>query len=102
MSQPRMWPEQYAHIDSAGKPYRPANGTEGEIFEHLWCSRCHYYPNCRIMSRAFIFGIGDREYPGEWRISIEGQPECTAFEEPRPRKPRGPRKPAKGQMGLPI
>ena len=25
---------------SAGKPYRPSNGTEGEMFQAAWCAQC--------------------------------------------------------------
>lgn len=39
--------------------YTPSNGTEGEIFEEVWCDRCQR----------------DRKYREAWANSGEGDPE---------------------------
>lgn len=68
-------------LEKAGEPWRPANGTEGELFEGSVCVDCRKQEDCSIPLRAMCFGVTDREYPGEWRISKSGQPCCTAFKE---------------------
>lgn len=87
--------------EAAGKPYRPSNGTDGSIFEAEFCNRCHRGNRslmCSILSRVMLYDIGEKGYPKEWIYTEQG-PTCTAFEEPKQRKP--PRKkPAKGQRGL--
>lgn len=60
------------------KPYLPANGTEGDIFEARWCERCtqendDYGIWCDIHSLALR-----GEQPKEW-IYYENKPMCTAF-----------------------
>ena len=69
----------------SGKPYRPSNGTEGEMFEKEFCHRCTRWngddPNeCDISMRAFFCDVADARYPIEWTHDSEGQPMCTAFE----------------------
>lgn len=64
----------------AGKPYRPSNGTEGDIFEGRYCARCRVgLRECDIVLRAHAFSIGAPEYPNEWRFNNIGVPMCTAF-----------------------
>lgn len=71
------------------KPYRPSNGTDGEIFHSRFCHRCkHEGPDgaaCDIAMRAFFFGLADPEYPKEWVIEendpLDTTAKCTAFEE---------------------
>ena len=75
------------------RPYRPSNGTNGMIFDNLWCSRCQHDAAwredendkpCDILSRSFAYKIEDPKYPTEW---IEddvpwphnSNPRCTAF-----------------------
>lgn len=73
----------------AGKPYRPSNGSEGDMFRHAFCDRCiherDYDPEsgaggCEILGRSLFHDIGDPEYPGEWTHDDKGRPTCTAFE----------------------
>jgi len=70
----------------AGEKYRPANGTEGQIFEAKWCHKCKKSfaigdeEDCQIFARAFLFGTDDSEYPTEWIYDAQGKPTCTAFD----------------------
>ena len=69
--------------EAAGQPYRPSNGTEGDMFEVLFCNKCKHDTKdqaCEILMRTMIFGVGDPEYPKEWVYDSEGCPKCTAFE----------------------
>jgi hypothetical protein len=68
----------------AGKPYRPANGTEGDIFMSKFCYKCVHddYENenyCDILSGTLFFEPEDVEYPQEWIYDKKGRPVCTAF-----------------------
>lgn len=71
--------EIYADIKrDDGEPYRPANGTEGDIFEYHWCRRCCNDNEdagiyCEILSLAYL-----GEQPEEW-VYAENKPVCTAF-----------------------
>jgi hypothetical protein len=70
--------------DQAGKPYRPSNGTEGEIFMEKWCERCMLDTEdnpCEILTCALCFDIDESDYPKEWRYDYAGRPMCTAFVE---------------------
>lgn len=72
-----------------GTPYRPSNGTEGMGFTECYCSNCihekfmhtqnHDDKKCDILSRSFLFELGDEEYPEEW-VYIDGKPTCTAYQ----------------------
>jgi hypothetical protein len=70
----------------AGKPYRPSNGTEGEMFMERYCYHCRKDEHetggdsCEILCNAFVFDLADPEYPPEWQYTDRGQPTCTAFE----------------------
>ena len=66
---------------SAGKPYRPSNGTEGEMFMEMFCDRCSKLSCCRIVGLSMAVEKDDPEYPKEWVFDSEGCPTCTAFEE---------------------
>jgi hypothetical protein len=63
----------------AGKPYRPSNGTEGMIFEERFCDHCTKGFDCQIFINAFLFDIGDADYPEEWIYDQDGRPTCTAW-----------------------
>ena len=68
----------------AGQLYRPANGTEGDLFEEVWCSTCQHYGDeghCEILARTFWCGLTDPDYPHEWQYRADGQPCCTAYKE---------------------
>jgi len=67
--------------ESAGKKWRPSNGTEGEIFMSAWCYECVLDGDCRILRNTFLYDEDDERYPAEWRINEDGQPECTAFQQ---------------------
>lgn len=61
-----------------GKPYMPANGTEGEIFIESWCADCAHDDEenedyCDILSNSF-FGTQPKEWT--WR---NGCGHCSAF-----------------------
>jgi len=73
--------------------YRPANGTEGEVFFVEWCRHCARDKAmregesvdecdddeiCPIIAETFVHYVDDPEYPREWRI-VEGRAICTAF-----------------------
>lgn len=77
---------------NAGKPYRPANGTEGDFFYGAYCRDCireralradpeGFGLGCPIAGRSFfICDVNDPAYPKEWIYGADGQPTCTAFE----------------------
>lgn len=76
------------------RPYRPSNGTEGDMFMAAWCERCammdHDDPEetCMIQLRALAHSIDDPEYPAEWQYTDGGVPQCTAFTAEAPAEPR--------------
>ncbi len=71
------------------RPYRPSNGTEGDSFMSVWCSRCERdrahredreAGGCKIILMTMALGIDHPDYPAEWIISPDhGLPICTAF-----------------------
>lgn len=66
------------------EPYRPSNGTEGEIFQGQWCYHCaRFEPEegeyCPILGAAMMNDIGDEEFPSEWVRDAANGPRCTAF-----------------------
>ena len=75
-----------------GESYRPANGTEGDMFESDFCWLCRkfYDPgdgtykddgfHCPIHCSAFLFPEDHPEYPKEWIYGENGWGKCTAFE----------------------
>lgn len=75
-----------------GEPYRPSNGLEGACFMAEWCGRCQrdaafqadpeHNDGCEIAANTMCFDIDDPQYPKEWIYGDDGQPKCTAFEEP--------------------
>jgi hypothetical protein len=77
-----------------GKPYRPSNGTEGDLFMAHLCQRCVAFADCgaecEIVMRAFAFDIDDADYPLEWMHDGEGWPTCTAFSAEKGAEPRCP------------
>jgi hypothetical protein len=66
---------------SAGKPWRPSNGFEGDLFTSAFCSRCKHGVACDIFLLSLGCGLSDPDYPSELVISDRGQPTCTAFAE---------------------
>jgi len=75
----------------AGKPYRPSNGTEGEIFQATWCAQCEANrafredheraDGCPIIANTMALSIDDPDYPAAWHYGPDGQPKCAAFVE---------------------
>ena len=67
----------------AGHKWRPANGTEGIIFQETYCENCVQDQDednpCEIIGRSMCFDIDSKEYPKEWQIGKDGQPICTLF-----------------------
>lgn len=71
---------------AANTPYRPSNGTEGEMFMEKFCRRCQLGDpvetngdGCDILLNTMIFDLGDDGYPEEWTHDFAGRPQCTAF-----------------------
>ena len=67
-----------------GKPYRPSNFTEGEIFRESYCTHCFRNEpekggGCDIAVETFWLAVDDPKYPKEWVYGDDGQPTCTAF-----------------------
>jgi len=70
--------------------YQPANGTEGEDFQEVWCVRCkrdaafqadmENNDGCPILADTMCFRIDEPGYPKEWVYGDDGEPMCTAFE----------------------
>lgn len=86
----------------AGKPFRPANGSEGDYFMEDFCFRCKHWVydkptetyGCkkRIHDETLFHDVDDPEYPKQWKYDDEGYPLCTAFvDENTPVKKRKPK-----------
>lgn len=71
-----------AYSKSSGKLYRPSNGSEGELFRGWFCDRCKrdIDGDCPIYVQTLIHNTDEPEYPREWIIGEDGQPQCMAFE----------------------
>lgn len=77
------------YANSAGKPYQPSNGSEGEYFMARWCNHCArdeaFQANpdeadgCEIAGMTMCLHVDNPSYPKEWRYADDGQPQCTAF-----------------------
>lgn len=69
--------EIYADLEvEDGKPYRPANGTEGDIFMSRWCDQCQFETDetdCNILTLTYC-----TDSVPEW-IYQDNKPLCTAF-----------------------
>lgn len=67
------------------KPYRPSNGTEGEMFMGRFCERCvkdnpDEDQGCEILMMTMALDTDDEGYPSEW-VQDHNGPRCTAFEQ---------------------
>ena len=79
----------YKFPQSAGKPFRPSNGTEGMIFTEHFCENCMFEKfmhsqndddaTCEIFTATMVFDVNDKEYPKEWVYDEEGWPVCTKW-----------------------
>lgn len=82
------------------RPYRPSNGTEGEIFVAAWCQHCARYGDdyefgapCPILTETYALDADSADYPKEWIESDDPRSggtqiyaggsyaKCTAFEQ---------------------
>jgi len=89
MNKKRLYDNSLAAMYKDGQPYRPSNGTEGMMFEELYCNQCALEDydhetgtgGCDILTRALAFDMDDPEYPKEWIHGPDGQPKCAAFRE---------------------
>ena len=68
-------------------PYRPRNGSEGEIFIGQWCATCEHERARRddpdadgydIVTMTMALAANHPDYPKEWQIGPNG-PRCTAY-----------------------
>jgi len=93
----RAYPEQrvlYCYPDRAGNAFRPSNGTEGMMFDAVFCDVCvkecvagNY---CKIRGLVMAFNYDDPEYPNEWVFGDDGWPMCSSYKRrggPRRRRP---------------
>jgi hypothetical protein len=74
----------------ARSPYRPSNGTEGEVFYENWCADCRCDAafradpdnarGCPIWACSMAFRVDDESYPRELYIDGDGQPRCAAHQ----------------------
>ena len=74
-------------------PYRPSNGTEGQMFADRFCDRCKHddafqkggdaEDGCPIIAKTMSYYADDVQYPPEW-ISDDDcglvNPRCTAYD----------------------
>lgn len=81
----------YQFRQCAGRPFRPSNGTEGDIFMDSFCFNCIHErwthrqnedrdeDKCEIMSRSLLYDANDDRYPKEWVYNEEGWPVCAKW-----------------------
>jgi len=70
--------------ETGQRAYRPANGTEGDIFMSEFCYRCTKdHPEtedyCDIIARTMALDVDEDGYPGQWIYGDDGRPRCMAF-----------------------
>ncbi len=85
----KLFPDDFAQtiLKSGDIHYRPSNGTEGAMFQDMWCSLCKKDEEyrrteengCPILAASYAYLVGEDGYPNEWTYK-HGQPCCTAFE----------------------
>ena len=73
--------------ECAGESYRPSNGTEGAMFQDMFCCQCtkdnlddEGKGGCEIILLSMCHNRDEPEYPKEWIYDKDGQPVCTAWE----------------------
>lgn len=102
--------------DPATIPYRPGGGCEGLDFEAMFCDRCARLTTfrakaepaiadcCEIKERAWLYTLGDSEYPTEWVSDPDGSHRrCLAFEvDPKARgsRPTGADRPTGAPLAI--
>ena len=86
----------YEIRELAFKPFRPSNGSEGEMFFAAFCMKCakddmgkdeETGKQCRIIGDSMAYDIDDDKYPTEWTHNEKGAPVCTAFSAVEPDEP---------------
>lgn len=60
--------------------YFPSNGTEGMIFQALYCEKCYKERNCTILANSML-----GKEPKQWILNDNGEPECSSFRSDRPK-----------------
>ena len=78
--------------ECVGKPYRPSNGTEGDMFMERFCFNCVHdgyteetpEAGCELIIRSMAYKTSDPDYPKEWVFDENGVPKCTRFERREP------------------
>ncbi|MEO1472781.1 MAG: hypothetical protein AAFS03_02400 [Pseudomonadota bacterium] len=69
-----------AALETPGRPYRPSNNTEMDLFVHVQCGGCtRDQKTCPIIPVVMLYDESDAKYPADWVISESGQPMCAAF-----------------------
>lgn len=72
----------------AGKPFRPSSGTEGDVFQSLYCNRCakdwisapgSVANYCGLVADSMRFEVDDPQYPAAWVHNADGSPCCMEF-----------------------
>lgn len=82
----------FERLSMAGQPYRPSNGTEGDIFMARYCQRCRRHAHdCDILLAAYAYDSDDPAYPREWKYNNVGVPMCSAFSDIDGEPPPAPR-----------
>ena len=68
------------------RPYRPSNGTEGDVFMQQYCYRCakdnpdnEVY--CHILGATMAFDLSDEGYPKDTWVYFNDDPTCLAFKD---------------------
>jgi hypothetical protein len=76
--------ERLKFSDEGDRPFRPANGSEGDIFLAIFCEHCTRDADrenspCQILGNSLFLDVTDPGYPTEWQYNSNGVPVCTAF-----------------------
>ena len=83
----KIFTDDHAARLKSGKPYKPSNGTEGDLFIGVMCFGCarDTEEGCSIVLHMMA-----GEQRKEWVIGDDGQPTCTGYRDPksRPSTPR--------------
>ena len=79
---------------SFGQPFRPSNGSHGDVFMGEWCEQCRKFGTddnpCEVLNLMMLFGTDHESYPKEIikDDSTASGGRCTAFADPSaPKKP---------------
>lgn len=77
----------YVLEHASGQPWAPANGAEADDFMMSWCAECARHvvslSEPTDQGRCATLAASFRGEAKEWRIGVDGQPRCQAFEPAR-------------------